>query len=499
MSKPNYKFKTKPYRHQKKIHDTSKDMFYYALFNDQGTGKSKSLIDTAGYLFVNDKIDAVLVAAWPNGVHLNWIDKEFPEHLPDEIPRQMAYWSSSAKAHERRAIQAVLKPSEKRVLKILTINIEAMTTKRGRDLVRQFLRTYRCLWAIDESTCISTHDASRTKACLAMRAMAPYRRILTGTPVLEGPMKAYSQLQFLHEGILGYSNFYAFRGRYAKLVTEEDPRSGREYKVIVAYKNMEELAAKIAKYSCRVLKEDCLDLPPKVFERQYIELSKEQKRAYKSMAEELYVYFSYIEEQGIEITAEMAITKLLRLQQILSGFVKDEAGNVIELEGANPRLKAIGDWSQMIDPGRHKGIIWCKYRYDVTKVAEVLTEVHGPKSVVQYHGGVDKEVRRTNIKKFQTNDEARFFLATKAAAIGLTLTAASYVAFYSHEASLLLRSQAEDRNHRIGQDKSVTYTDFEAVGVPSGVSIDSKILKGYQQKQSLSDLILNDPPKNWLK
>lgn len=501
MSKQDYVFKTVPFLHQAEIHNESKDLLCYALFCEQGTGKSKSIIDTAVHLYINNKIDALLIAAWPNGVHLNWVDEEVPAHLPDHIPYQMAYWVASPKVAERRAIEAMLVPAEDRTLKIFTINIEALATKRGRAYVLEFLKTYRTLWTVDESTCISNPKAAQTKGCLALRKHATYRRILTGTPALEGPMKLYTQMQFLHESILGFTNYYAFRARYAVLVTEEDPRRfdkhglPKTYKRIVSYQNIEELSDKIAPYSFRVLKEDCLDLPPKLHEpSQLVELSSEQRIMYRMMADKLLIEL----EDGSIVSAAMTLTKLLRLQQILGGFLKDETGREIPVPGVDPRLKAFMIWAELINPERNKALVWCRYKYEINNVGRALINEYGPDAVVEYSGRVNNEQRRTNKRRFQEDDKVRFMVLSKAGALGLTLTAASFVAYYSHQDSMLLRAQSEDRPHRIGQEHPVTYTNFEARNVPVGISIDTKILQAYKKKQSLSDLILKDPPKNWL-
>jgi SNF2 family DNA or RNA helicase len=270
-----YKFKTKPYEHQLEALEKSWAQDTYALFMEMGTGKSKVLVDNIAMLYDRGAVRGALIIA-PKGVYKNWTDIEFPVHLPDHIETNMVLWSANITNKKKAELDTLFDDTHK--LKVLIMNVEAFSTKKGLDFAHSFLNIFlgRALIGIDESTTIKSPTAKRTKNILKIGELAKYRRILTGSPVTKSPLDLYTQCKFLDPFHLGHTSYYDYRSRYAKML--ERNFSGRRVQIVTGYQRLPELAKKLEKFSYRVLKKDCLDLPDKVFTKRYVELSEEQKR-----------------------------------------------------------------------------------------------------------------------------------------------------------------------------------------------------------------------------
>jgi SNF2 family DNA or RNA helicase len=494
-------FKTKPFEHQLEALRRMDDQRAYALLMEQGTGKTKCLIDDAARLYGKGQVNALVVIA-PNGVHRNWIINEIPAHLPDWAPRKCAWWASSMKVAEKKAFDALFATDD--CLRVFTMNIEALATKKGVEALTKLLKTFNTYLVVDESSKIKNHQAVRTKNLLKIGQQAKYRRIATGTPVTQSPLDVYTQFAFLDEEIINIPSYFVFKARYAELVDENShimrhimQRSGaRRAPQLVAkdksgkpmYKNMDELQSKVAKYSYRVLKKDCLDLPEKLYQRRYFELSDEQQRFYKQIVEDLRIDF----EDGETVTMSK-LTAVLRLQQINSGFVTNAENALMTIcdVDKNPRIQAL---AEELEEVTGKVIIWARFTQDIKNILTFLNQTYGPQSAVAYYGAVDDDTRAANVKAFQENDNVRFFIGNQqAGGTGLTLTAASTVIYYSNDFNLENRLQSEDRAHRIGQKNNVTYVDIEAVG-----TVDTRIINALRTKKDVASLITNDPWTEWI-
>ena len=260
-----YKFKTKPYDHQMKAWEDSWAADYYALFMEMGTGKSKVAIDTIRALYKDKSINAALILA-PKGVYDNWIKGEIPTHLPDDITHKIVRWSpSSAKKFQEEMRELVYQKFDG--LKFFVMNVEALSTPRGTKAAYAFLKNNpQNIMIVDESTTIKTPSAARTKNILKIGKLAKYRRIMTGSPVTKNPLDVYSQLEFLSDQILR-QHYWAFRSRYAIMRNVNfGPRSTQ---LVVGFQRIPELNTIVENHSYRVLKEDCLDLPDKVYEKRF--------------------------------------------------------------------------------------------------------------------------------------------------------------------------------------------------------------------------------------
>lgn len=500
MAEPKYEFKLPPYAHQKECLTVSWNKEYFGYLMEMGTGKSKTLIDNVGILYFCKMINAWLCIA-PKGVYMNWVNKEIPEHLPDYIPRRVAFWTapSARNRTEQEQLDDILKSSPE-YLRILVMNIDAFATNEGVTFAYKFLEsaTGRALMSVDESTTIKNHEAQRTDYTCEVGRFAAYRRILTGSPIANSPLDIFGQAAFLdgwkpHGAkanascmpyrLLGHASWYSFRARYAVLQKVPGAKSAHA-KAVVGYKNIPELKELIRGWSYRVLKEDCLDLPPKTYMMREVQLTKEQVTAYKEMQS-----YAMTVIEGQQITVNTVLTLILRLHQIVCGHMTLPDGKVVTIK--NHRLTELMDTIEETDG---KIIIWANYRHDIEAICDELERRYGKSSRVSYYGDTRDADRQYAVSAFQHNPGVRFFVGNPSTGgYGITLTAASTTIYYSNSHSLEHRLQSEDRNHRIGQHWPVTYVDLVACG-----TVDEKILKALRNKIRLAEAVNGDNARDWL-
>ena len=476
----NYKFKTKPYAHQLTALEKSWDKSEYGYFMEMGTGKSKVLVDNMAMLYDKGKINGALIVA-PKGVYNNWFTQEIPIHLSSHIQPTMVLWTASTSKTKDKEYQSLFETGHD--LHILIMNVEALSTKKGLDFAAKFLRSHTTMLAVDESTTIKNPTAKRTKSILQLGKQAEYRRILTGSPVTKSPLDLYTQCNFLNEFLLGFDSFYAFRNRYAHMI--ERNFGGRRVQLVGSYKRLDELADNIKAFSYRVLKEDCLDLPDKIYTKREIELTEEQSKAYATMKSAALASL-----KGKMATAPHVLTQMMRLHQITCGHLKNDDGTTTTIK--NNRMKEL---LSLLEEVEGKVIIWANYIYDIENIVKNISEEYGADSIVQYYGAISSQDRADAIEKFQDpNSNARFFVGNpQTAGYGITLTAASNVIYYSNGYDLEKRLQSEDRAHRIGQTKSVTYIDLIA---PK--TVDEKIVKALRSKMDIANTIMDEDWKEWI-
>ena len=188
----NYKFKTKPYKHQMTALEKSWNRETYAYFMEMGTGKTKVLIDNLAMLYDKGKINGALIIA-PKGVVGTWYNNELPTHLPNHIENITVLWKAAITKKQKESLDELF--SEGEGLHILIMNVEAFSTTKGMDFANKFLSCHRTMMAIDESTTIKTPTAKRTKNIIKLATHARYRRIMTGSPVTKNPLDLY-QISF---------------------------------------------------------------------------------------------------------------------------------------------------------------------------------------------------------------------------------------------------------------------------------------------------------------
>ena len=474
-----YKFKTNPYKHQMTALEKSWNRETYAYFMEMGTGKTKVLIDNAAMLYDKGKIDGLLIVA-PKGVIGTWSNQELPAHLPDHIQAVSVLWKSNITQKQKSKLDTLFEVSHD--LHILIMNVEAFSTAKGMQFAQKFLISHKTLMAIDESTTIKNPKAQRTKNIVKLSTMAKYRRILTGSPVTKNPLDLFTQCYFLDPYHLDHSSYYSFRMRYAIMKTAHI--SGRSIQLVSGFKNLAELSDKLQPFSYRVLKEDCLDLPDKIYMKRNIELTPEQNKIYQQMKKEALATLN-----GKTITTVTALTQLMRLQQITCGhFVADDGTT------ENIKSNRLSELMDILEEVEGKAIIWAHWQKDIQNIVKEIRRVYGPGSVVDYYGLTPQEQRQEHKDAFQNDSKVRFFVGTpQTGGYGLTLTAANTVIYYSNGYDLEKRLQSEDRAHRIGQKKSVTYID-----ILCEETVDSKIVKSLRKKINIASEVLGEELKSWI-
>ena len=475
----NYKFKTKPYAHQMTALEKSWNKESYAYFMEMGTGKTKVLIDNMAMLYDKGKIDGALIIA-PKGVIGTWYNQEIPTHLPDHIENVSVLWQANITKGQQEKLNELLKTSDK--LHILIMNVEALSTSKGTDFAESFLRTHNTIMAIDESTTIKNSSAKRTKNILKLGPQSKYRRIMTGSPITKNPLDLYSQCEFLSSWLLDFASFYAFRNRYAEMKTIH--AQGRSIQVVNFFKNIGELSEKLKGFSYRVLKEDCLDLPDKIYVKRNVVLTEEQSKLYKQMKTTALAILN-----GKQTTTVTVLTQLMRLHQITCGHFTADDGST-----QNIKSNRINELMNVLEEIEGKAIIWANYQKDMFEIKKAIEKEYGEGSVVDYYGLTPQEDRQPNIKRFQEDPECRFFVGTpQTGGYGITLTQANTVVYYSNGYDLEKRLQSEDRAHRIGQKKSVTYVDLMADD-----TVDEKIVKALRKKINIASEVLGEELRDWI-
>jgi SNF2 family DNA or RNA helicase len=475
----NYKFKTKPYAHQLTALEKSWNKETYAYFMEMGTGKTKVLIDNMSMLYDKGKIDGALIVA-PKGVIKTWYEQELPTHLPNHIENVTVLWQPNITKTQQEKLESLFKIETS--LHILVMNVEALSTEKGVKFASKFLNSHKVLMAIDESTTIKTPTAKRTKNIIGLGKLSKYRRIMTGSPVTKNPLDLYTQCEFLDPYLLDHASYYSFRNRYA--VMKSMHVRGRTIQVVRAFQNLAELSDKLKDFSYRVLKKDCLDLPPKNWTKRHITLSKEQQKVYDQMKK------TALATLNGKVTSTMnVITQLMRLQQITCGHFTADDGSTQLI--SNNRITELMD---VLDETEGKAIIWGHWQKDIQNIVDEIEKVHGPESVVNYYGLTPQDERQDNIRKFQDDPKCRFMVGTPSTGgYGITLTAANTVIYYSNGYDLEKRLQSEDRAHRIGQKENVTYVDIIAEK-----TVDEKIVKSLRKKINIASEVLGEELKDWI-
>ena len=234
-----------------------------------------------------------------------------------------------------------------------------------------------------------------------------------------------------------------------------------------------------------MLKKDCLDLPEKIYMRRNVTLTKKQRELYEQMRR---LALAQV-DSGALSTTNNALTQIMRLQQICSGFIKDDDGEITYLEN-----NRIDELIKVCEETTGKVIIWATFIHDIEKICEQLSKQYGALSYGAFFGGTSTKDRTKIIDTFQDkHSKMRFFVGqSRTGGMGITLHEAQTVIYYSNNYDLSVRLQSEDRAHRIGQKKNVTYIDMIAPN-----TIDEKILTALQNKQNIASTVLGEELREW--
>jgi SNF2 family DNA or RNA helicase len=421
-----------------------------ALFCDMGTGKSRMSIE-----LVSRRLDRIDKVIWFCPVSLK-------ETVRQEILRHTDCTNDDICVFNNHTSERNLP-----VVSWYVVGIESMSSSDRVMLTVNKLITSRTFVILDESSYIKGHYARRTLRITELSKRARYRLILTGTPLSQGVVDLFSQMRFLSPKILGYNSFYSFAANHLEY-SEKFPG------MIVRAHNTEYLAAKIQPYVYQVTKEECLDLPQKLYSTRYFCMTDEQRYWYEWAKDEI---LAELVDDDFDTTVIFRLFGVL--QQIVCGFWNRRVGRKFKfMEFEHNRIDVLFDIVSSIPVGE-KIIIWCKFQYDIEQIRQALESVFGTGCVALFHGGLPEKERFKQVELFR--GQARYFLATQSCGgHGLTLNEAHYVIYYNNAFKYSERLQSEDRCHRIGQEYKVTYIDIQCAD-----SIDDRIATALANKGSV--------------
>lgn len=465
-----------PWAHQQKEWDEHRDDDARALLWQMRTGKTRSTIDVAMYRrFIKGDIDGLLILA-PNGVHVNWIRRQLPQHAWKDHPWKGLAWQARLRKRPEVARAEADLLAYREGLAVLTVNSESLVNDDAAKLIRKFLKNRRVMLVVDESHDFRSPGSRRTKRVRALKKYCPVRRILTGTAVDNSPLAAFSQFEILGDAALGFPRFAEFEGHFAEYQSLKTV-GGRSYEKLMGYRNLEELRARIAQWSSVVLRSDVEDMSGLIYDQRDVLMTDAQENAYRRMVEDFIVE---LEEGDIEALEPGA--RIIKLQQIASGWAVGSDGTVHDLvdDEHNPRLQAMLD---EVRSATGKTIVWCQFHEDIKRVTRVLRAAGI--GTVEYHGRITSQARRDEaIDRFQGDPSIRAFVGQPASGgAGLELSAAELVLWYSHTFNLITRNQAEERASAVGGD-AVYLRDLVVPG-----TVDGYILSNLNEKRDVRDML----------
>lgn len=457
-----FKFKTEPYEHQAQGFQLIKDEDSFALFMEQGTGKSKLVIDLLRYVFFKEKKVLKTLVVCPKIAVENWLN-EFEIHSNSG---DYAVVVKGTKARREKTLA-------RRDCQIFIINFDSVPYTEAELLEKGF----QCI-IIDESQRIKAHKGKQARSLLRIANScrisieANFRSyLLSGTPMLNSPLDLFMQFLVLDGGKTFGTNFFAYRNTYFVDKNAGMPKSLYYPDFVLQKGALEVIRGKLDQRTYVRKKAECLDLPDKVYQRVYLEMDKGQARAYEEMVK---INLTFFEENPV--IAGTALTKLIRLNQITSGFVKtDDEGTTAKIIPfkTNPKLNAVKE--MLVDlTVENKVIIWAVFRQDIFTLIKELKE-YNPAVIF---GDTKDKFGEQN--KFKTDTTCRIMIANpQSAGLAINLIEASYAIYFSQGYSLEHRLQSEDRCHRIGSQihDKITYIDLLFKGSVDEVVVDSLLAK----------------------
>ena len=438
-----YRFKTKPYKHQvdalrKMLRDPCKSVGA-GLFMEMGTGKTKTVIDYACIKNLEDEIDRVFIVA-PLSVLGVW-NREIRLHAPENTIEWRA------------------------------VNYDKLAFKRYFEEYCIWVRDKRTLLVFDESHKIKNPQAKRTRAAFVLSKLSTRVIVMTGTPIEKHPLDLYSQMKVIDEAIVGNS-WGAFKKTYAVW-------GGYGGYQLLKYMNLDRLKLRVDPFIFQAKKKDCLDLPKKSHQIVPVQLTTSRK-VYETMAKE-----SIVEFEGLEVEATVVLTRLLRLSQITGGWLSSEDRKV---QVGTEKIDAFAELlTEMQESDVQKVVVFVRFLNDLAGVSKVCKELgYG---VLPLHGKISQEQRDRFVARFEETSEPYVFVSQiSAGSLGISLTAANVAIFYSHSYSSIEYQQAQDRLHRIGQSRPVTYYHLLAED-----TVDEAVWLALKTKKRVQELVLKNP------
>ena len=423
----------KLYKHQERALDLLADHNAFALFMEQGTGKTiPALIHVTNLLIAGDIENCLIVA--PLSTLGSW----------------------------KRDLDKLSPLRQRLASKITLINYDKVWRRE------EYQRPWDCI-VLDEAHAIAHRTSKRSKCLLKLAKDAPYRYLLTGTPQSNGRLEDYySLMEFLQPGIFG--TWREFTAHY----TIERRLPGSFVNIIVGYRNQEELLEKVGDYSFRVMKRDCLDLPDKLPD-EVILCELKEKAKYKQAMKD------FIEE--FDMTIGNPLTKVMKLRQISSGFVFDDYGDLHAL-----KCDKLARLEELIDSIDGKVVVFCEFQYSIDAISALLTKKKIP--FVSLDG---RQKDKTVWRQFQTDETIRVIICQYLTAnAGIDLFASSHTVYYEPNLSTTVVEQSRDRIHRIGQSQPCSY-----YWLITGGTIEEEIYKRLAEKTDFNKTCLEEIAKKF--
>jgi SNF2 family DNA or RNA helicase len=477
------KFQDMP--HQTVGKDKMRGKSAFALLMAMRTGKTKTCLDDFGEMELEGEIDDLLVVA-PKGSYHTW-SVQIPQHGSEDLldrAKPFVWRTEGGEKHRREFREFLTAPRDPLRPRILVVNIEAIGVEGLPKALVEFASQRRSYAVIDESTIIKNYKAQRTKFILRnIKPITKVRRILSGLPAPRDPLDLYCQFAFLDQRILRCSNFFEFRARYA--IMRKILVGRRTVDIVVGFHSsgIEEIAQLIQPHSHRVQLSDIVKLPVS-YERLEVEMTPRQRALYATLKKEAIAELA----EGSFVTGAMVITRMLRLHQILMGYVMDSQGELREIE--ENRTQALLDLLEEYDG---KAIIWVSYDYSIKKVGAALEKAYGKEAVAYFWGG-NSGTRELDDKRFATNPDCRFMLATPGAGgRGRKWDVANLVVYYSNTDNLEHRDQSEERAKDMAKEAKTVYFDLVVPG-----TVDESFIRAIRDKINLAGAVVGDDFREWL-
>lgn len=474
-----------PYQHQRIGVEKLVENPYFFITDDPGAGKSKQVIDAAQVLHQQGVINRVIILA-PAAVVDVWIDEDLGElrkhlwnntnNLVSRYHGKISQWRTGTPDNE---------------LKWIVSNYEFLRSKERLQRLMQ-CGGPKTLLVCDESSAVKGWLTQQTKAVRKLRKKCGRVILLNGTPISNSPADLFSQGNILSPTILECTSRTHFRSRYGVL-------GGWMNKQVVKWTNLEDLQQRFAPFVLRRLKKDCLDLPEKLPPVTFtVPLTKKTWGYYTEMRDEMVAWLNVDHVSA----ATVAITKIMRLSQITSGFI----GGVEDLEGNNiPGAKEIGrekldfllQWwmDQLGEDPNFKLLVWCRFKPELMRLLDCVRLATPEVEIGSLVGGQKKEdrLRVLHLLHPETAPPGPVFVGGTygTGSKGLNLSACHTVFNMSYDYSLEKHIQSEDRVHRPGQVNPVSYYDLMATGPDGQRTIDHGILKIRRNKENIADFTMS--------
>lgn len=475
-------YKITPYAWQLNTIKHTENLSEYALFAEVGAGKTCAMVNMLRIKYYQHRRILRTLIISPLVTLYNWRD-EIQMHSTIKSSTIVVLDSATKRVKDCDRELYDKRTNQYNKEKIVVVNYEAVLS----DNFYKILEAWEPeIIVLDEMHYIKNYKSKRGKKIVALGDKTLYRFGMTGTPMLNSPLDLYNQFRFLDKGKTFGKNFFAFRAGYFQDANAGwSGKKGHFPKFEPIQAKFGELTQKIYSKAVRVTKEQCLDLPPLIKKKMYVVMSAEQKRAYKEMKDQFITFINDNKDKPRAVIATIALTKALRLQQIVCGHVTDEDGNVHEFKDV-PRLAVLKELLEEITPN-NKVIVWCSFKHNYQQIAEVCQQTGVPYGFIT--GAQTLKEKQETMEALKQTDGSYVVIANRrAGGIGINLIEAAYSIVYSRNFSLGEEIQSEARNYRGG---SQIHDRIVKIDLVSKDTIDETVLEALRSKQDISDKIID--------